>query len=419
MRILWITNIILPPLCEYLGFPSPVVGGWMYSSIKRLRNCCKNMVLGVATVYSGKDFKKVEIDGIIYYLLPLYGGNMQVYHKHLELIWQQIARDFFPDLVHLHGTEFPHGLAFLRMNLNVKTVVSIQGLVSVCQRYYLKGLGFKDIIGNITFRDVIRLDNLWQQRNDFKRRGIYEREIINRSNCIIGRTTWDEAHCRSISPHSKYYFCNETLRDEFYSYRWAYNTCEKHSLFLSQANYPIKGLHIVLKALPLVKREFSDVKLYIAGYDIRRTGAIGNRIRRGGYGKYILRLIKKMGLESNVIFTGPLTEKQMCRQYLRTNIFICPSSIENSPNSLGEAQLMGVPCIASYVGGIPDIMKGYERGEMYPFEEYEMLAMLINGVFKKCFDEEMQYNPAIDRHDPEVNVLRLLAIYSEIIGCKL
>jgi glycosyltransferase involved in cell wall biosynthesis len=39
--------------------------------------------------------------------------------------------------------------------------------------------------------------------------------------------------------------------------------------------------------------------------------------------------------------------KKMITEYRNAHIFICPSSIENSPNSLGEAQLIGVPVIAA------------------------------------------------------------------------
>ena len=407
---------MLPPLCKHLGMPTPVVGGWMYSSIKRLSIVESHLELAVATVYSGNTFQKYLINGITYYLLPLHGKSKLKYHKWLEPLWRRVLEDYSPNLVHLHGTEFPHGLAFLRNNVSIKTVVSIQGLVSVCSRYYLGGLSFKDIIRNITFRDIIRYNNLWQQRKDFSHRGIYECEIIARSNNIIGRTNWDKAHCMAISPDAKYYFCNETLREEFYKHSWKYQECEKHSLFLSQAGYPIKGLHIVLKALSLVRRHYPDAKLYVAGPDIRGIQNFESKLRRGGYGNYILRLIKKMKLEECVYFTGALEEQQICKQYLNSNIFICPSSIENSPNSLGEAQLLGVPCIASYVGGTPDMMLGYERGMMYRFEEVEMLAMYIEQMFEERYSDDMQNNPSIERHDPNINANNLINIYRAIIG---
>ena len=80
-------------------------------------------------------------------------------------------------------------------------------------------------------------------------------------------------------------------------------------------------------------------------------------------------------------FTGSLREDQMIAEYLNAHLFICPSSIENSPNSLGEAQLLGVPVIASYVGGVPDMVTHGETGLLYRFEEVEMLAEGIRNLF--------------------------------------
>ena len=42
-----------------------------------------------------------------------------------------------------------------------------------------------------------------------------------------------------------------------------------------------------------------------------------------------------------------------------------PSSCENSPNSLGEAMLLGMPCVASNAGGIPDMLAAGREGLLY------------------------------------------------------
>ena len=94
MRILWITNIMLPPLCERLGLPVPVVGGWMYSSAKRLLDADSSLRLAVATVYAGTHPQRHEVDGVIYYLLPLHGKDVRRYHRHLEPLWKDIVADF-------------------------------------------------------------------------------------------------------------------------------------------------------------------------------------------------------------------------------------------------------------------------------------------------------------------------------------
>lgn len=102
---------------------------------------------------------------------------------------------------------------------------------------------------------------------------------------------------------------------------------------------------------------------------------------------------------------------------LKSNIFICPSSIENSPNSLGEAQLLGVPCIASFVGGIPDMIPSKACGSMYRFEEIEMLADIICTVLEKSkdFDNTEMRRISLLRHDAKQNQIRLNEIYNAIL----
>jgi len=110
-----------------------------------------------------------------------------------------------------------------------------------------------------------------------------------------------------------------------------------------------------------------------------------------------------------------LDECAICDQYLQSNLFICPSSIENSPNSLGEAQLLGVPCLASYVGGVPDMMKGAEEN-MYRFQETEMLADKICNIFdREVWNNSSIIKEASERHNPERNALQIIEIYNKII----
>ena len=408
MKVLWITNIMLPPICEALNLPVPVVGGWMYSSLKELRKE-EGVEFAVATVYPGREFVEREIGGVRYYLLPLRVKNNLKYQPSLETYWKRIREEFVPDVVHIHGTEYAHGLAYIRACGAEGIVVSIQGLVSVIARYYLAGISYKEILKNLTFRDIVKRDNLLQQQEKFYKRGIIEREYIRSVKHVIGRTSWDKAHVWAINPEIYYHFCNETLREEFYKHAWKYEDCEKHSIFVSQAGYPIKGVHQVLKALPFVLRSYPDVRVYVAGDDITRRPWW----RLTGYGAFLKSLVKRYGLEERVCFTGPLNEREMCERYLKANVFVCPSSIENSPNSLGEAQLLGVPCVASYVGGIPDMMK-YARKWLYRFEDIEMLAYKICALFENWSICSNVTEDASLRHNAKINMAQLKAIYHRI-----
>ena len=56
---------------------------------------------------------------------------------------------------------------------------------------------------------------------------------------------------------------------------------------------------------------------------------------------------------------------EMKEQFLKCSVFVCPSVIENSPNSLGEAMLLGVPVAASRIGGIPDMVSENKDGVLF------------------------------------------------------
>lgn len=380
---------------------------------------CTDIKLGVAAVYSGPDFVSFSSGNICYFLIP----QRKIWKDRGEVAqhWQQIVMEFVPDLVHIHGTEFDHGMALMQTTSSLKFVVSIQGLVSVCYRYYLAGLSLWDVITNITFRDLVRRDSLFQARWKFHKRGLVEVDYIKKADAIVGRTDWDFSHVNAIRPGVPYYFCNECLRNEFYSdLAWDLQSCRSHSILLSQAGYPIKGFHQLIKAVALLVAEFPDIRIEIAGPNIAIAETWSQRLRLGGYGRYIRRLLDRLDLWPHVRFLGPLGAIDMRNAYLRAHVFVCPSSIENSPNSLGEAQILGVPSVAAYCGGIPSMVESGESALLYPFEEYEMLADSLrqifsnNGLATKLSLKGMQ--EAKRRHDRSKNTADMISIYRYVTG---
>lgn len=416
MKILWITNIIFPAPSKVLGIQPPASGGWMYGMVKQVSDL-PDIHLAVATPYPGDKLMSFSVDNVIYYLLP--SKCKTTYQKCLEPIWQMVCNEFIPNIIHIHGTEFTYGLACMRSCPNHNYVVSIQGIVSVISRYYFAGISIVDILKNITFRDIVSLDTIFNRKRSYQKRGEFEKEYILRSKIITGRTSWDHAHVMAINPLALYYKCHRTLRKRFYSSnKWNINSKMNYSIFLSQAGGPIKGLHQVLKAIALLKEEFPQIKIRIAGSNITMYTSILDKMKLSGYGSYIRKLIKKLNLNDNVQFIGTLTEEHMVNEYKSAHIFICPSSIENSPNSLGEAQFLGVPSIASFVGGIPDMITHGETGLLYRFEEIEMLAENIRQVFNDDdLAQKLSINEVIvaeQRHNQQINLNQTLLIYHKI-----
>lgn len=415
MKVLWITNILFPEAEHLLSGSGELKssGGWMLGAANALLNN-KEVKLYVASV-SGKvnTLTKLEGQHITYYILPFGKGNQHVNLDYCPY-WQQINDEIKPDIVHIHGTEYSHGHAFMKACGSNNVVISIQGMTSAYYYYYCYGLTKSDIYRNLTIRDIIKGTVIHGQKQ-FSIRAQYEIDMIKMAKHVIGRTSWDQSHVWAINPEAEYHFCNENLRPEFYvGDKWCYDKCQKHTIFLSQAYYPIKGLHQVLKAMPLILRHFPDAKIRVAGSDITKTSTFLQKLRLSGYGKYIKNLIKNHSLAEFISFTGNLNAEQMKQEYLNCNVFVCPSSIENSPNSLGEAQILGTPCIASYVGGIPDMMRGNEDN-IYRFEEVEMLAYKICDVFKNRDNIVNIIPEAQRRHNPLDNYRTLMLIYKSII----
>lgn len=419
MNVLWIVNILFPEAVRLLTNKGELrsSGGWMLGAAEALLNSSKEISLTVATVSPlVQQLTLVQGNQITYYVLPFGKGNANP-NKEYESYWKEIYDQLQPDVVHIHGTEYSHGLAFLNACPDAKSVISIQGLTSAYY-YYYSGLTKFQIIKNLTLMDFL-FGTIFAGKRSFKQRGeTIEKPMLRKINHIIGRTSWDKAHAWTINPNAQYHFCNETLRSEFYDgSKWDYDKCEKHTIFLSQAGYPIKGLHQVLRAMPLILRHYPNTKIKVAGFDITRNDSLRDKIRLSGYGKIIRQMINHLHLEKHIEFLGPLNADEMKQEYINCNVFVIPSSIENSPNSLGETQLLGVPCIVSYVGGVHDMVPTPECGDLYRFEEFEMLAYKVCQMFEtsKSFDNTTMRGVASERHDPKRNAKTLYGIYTKIL----
>ncbi len=344
-----------------------------------------------------------------------------MYTAELEAVFVRELENFKPDIIHIWGTEYGHTLAMINAAEAVgyldKAVISIQGLCSVIAKHYLEGIP-GEVQRSNTFRDFIRKDNLRAQQRKFAMRGEMEIKALKKARHVIGRTDWDKACTTQLNPDVQYHFCNETLRKEFYSGDWSYDDCSKHSIFCASGEYPVKGLHYVLEALHIVSKVYPDVRVRLSGANpFPRKDAL-EWLRYSVYAKYLYKLVTEYGLQDKVEFTGFLSAEQMRAEYLKANVFVTASTIENSPNSMGEAMLLGVPCVASDVGGVSNLLSHKKEGFVYQSTAPYMLAHYIMEVFAMQDDAENMGKAAKERaaatHSPEVNCSRLLEIYEEI-----
>lgn len=413
MKILWITNILLPE-ASILLTGNPIYkgsGGWLVSSAQALADSEEIKLFIVSVSHRVKHLTKLQGKKIKYYILP-HCTKVNDY----EYFMKEVNNCVKPDLVHIHGTEWPYGLAYINACGSENVVISIQGILGAISDCYTDGLSNWQIIRNITLRDLW-FKTILGEKKDYKHRAIYEKIVLKKVKYVIGRTSFDRKYVMNINPNLNYYFCNESLRDEFYQNQWKYDNCTPHSIFLSQANYPIKGLHQVIKALPLVKEKYPDITVRVAGTDITLHKTIQEIMRYSGYGKIIYRLLNKYHLENVVSFTGLLSAQEMVNALLKSNLYICPSSCENSSNSIAEAQILGVPCLASCRGGNQDMIKDDRCGQLYKFEDIGELTKCICSIFESSttFDNTYVREMARERHDKTTNLNAILSIYNTII----
>jgi glycosyltransferase involved in cell wall biosynthesis len=422
MNVLWLTNIALPEASHLLDEKPSPFGGWFVSASTLLAED-NRINLSIAFPKIGlTDIQILKGDKVTYYAFPpINMKDIRADKSYIDL--KKIVDQSKPDIVHIFGTEYVHTLAMVNVckNQKIRSVISIQGLVSIYARHYMASLP-ASVQNRFNFRDLIKQDNLRQQQRKFIHRGLVEIEALRNVTNIIGRTTWDRACTSQINPEASYYYCNETLRDEFYKQKWNINCCEKYSIFISQASYPIKGLHYMLEAMPMILRSFPDAKLYIGGQKPVKSDNLLNQFKRSSYGMFIKELIKRYKLGENIVFTGILNEQEMCNRYLLSHVFVSPSIIENESNSLSEAKILGVPSVASYVGGVTDRITHGVDGFYYQHDAPYMLAYYVNQIFAnneiaiqisiKARENAMKTN------NPKMNLDTLLNIYGKIYSSE-
>ncbi len=441
MKILWVCNIMLPMVAEHLGKEASNKEGWLTGLAGMiLKNHEDNQIdLAVAFPIMEEMAEKkwvIPVKGTEN-ALHCYGFledtvHPEVYEESLEGAIKEIVEDFKPDVVHCFGTEFAHTLAVTRVCDKDKVLIGIQGLCKLYAEKYLADLP-RRVVKRVTFRDWLKKDSILEQEQKFIERGRREVEALQKVGHVTGRTWIDKDFSTRTNQKVKYHFMNETLRSNFYEGEWKFEACEPHSIFLSQGDYPIKGLHYMLKAMPAILKVYPEAKVYVAGNSIANYKTLKDKIKISSYGKYILELLKKYDLQDKVVFLGRMNAEEMKAQFLKCSVFVCPSVIENSPNSLGEAMLLGVPCVTARSGGIPSIFTDGEDGIVYPAhgasayekeadKEQAQAQRLAKAVMQMWSDEEkmLEYTKnarehARKTHDGQCNYERLVEIYRTIL----
>lgn len=401
----------MPELTRKIGRNIDVYGGWMPSLLNALRSTTDVEIAVACIDPETNQLVKHEIEGVTYFLLPLkQPKEPQLTPAFVEACTEAITA-FHPDIIHVHGTEYVYGLFTAQAGCRVPTVISIQGLLHVYSRYVDGGITLRDSFdGGIP--GLLSWLRFQLQQFQWIKRGRVEQQILKGNENIIGRTDWDKAHVFEVNPEARYFYGGELLRLPFHEAQWDLAQSQRHSLFCTAAHSPLKGFHWLLYAVNLLKKEFPDINVRVAGAPWNDSKGFGY------YGRYLKRLIDKYGLSSHVTPLSSLSAEEVAKELKRAHAFVIPSLIENSPNSLAEAMMVGTPCVASLIGGIPSMVENEKSALCFPGGDVAYLAHCIRRIFTNDeLAQQLSSNAravALERHAPEKIIPQLMETYRNV-----
>lgn len=421
MKILWIVNSVLNDLSLEL-FQKPFAGLWMEALLSEFRGR-EDYKIVVATTLPRKDSYRLEKGNITYYALPdnyplLYNENKPENIR----AWKELIETEQPDLIQIWGTEFTHGLCALRVAKGIPSVIYMQGLLQSIADAYRAGIPERELKKTRTLRDFLRRDSILQQEQKFRAGAVKEAEMLCLAGNIISENEWCNSAVRAIVPEVKVYDCPLSINKVFSEHRWNVKTVERHSVICTASGYTIKGLHILLRAIARLKEDYPDIKLYVPGQKMVAEKNFRGFLHHDGYTKYIEKILREYRLADHVVWLGHLPQEKLAAEYVRRRVFVMPSAIENHSSSLKEAMIVGMPCVASAVGGIPEYVRDGESGFLYPFEDVSALTDRIRQIFE---DDELATRlgtaareDMIALHSGEHLFERVTEIYKSITGEK-
>ena len=435
MKVLWLCNLILPQALEALGISGIPKEGWVEGLMNAMDSLSADIELAVAfpvpEEFDGKrgSFKVSEKSEkeVSYYCFYEDTVHPEVYDITLEGRMNRILDEFRPDVIHIFGTEFPHALAMSKAVTEDdfhyhpgrdRLLITFQGICAAVAADYLACLP-DEVVASSTFRDTVKRDNIKQQQDKFHTRAVNELEAVKRAGHVGGRTGFDRKWATRLGPEAVYHYAGEVMRPVFYEPLPGDIVRDKNTIFIAGADYPLKGFHILLKALDGIN--WPELKIRVAGQDIVSK----SKIKISGYGKYLGELIENCNLQGKVTFLGRISAEQMREEYLKCGMYICPSAVENSPNSIVEAALCETPIIAARVGGIPDIIDDKTQCLLYDCNARKPMDEVAASL-RKCI-EFVKLDPeralekgkaarmrALKDHDPQTVATQILEIYSEM-----
>lgn len=408
MKILWISfngswtlpllNAISETNVEDLRLIIPVIGG-------KIEKC---EVIG-RVMYITVPFGKHEL---------LHNMNISTFNKLKKYIDQ-----YKPDVIHIHGTEKNIG-QIQNYIKDIPIIISIQGILQAYRPFYLNYLEKKELYSFRTIKNWLGRGGVNRMKRVFDGGKYYEADMIRNGKYFFARTNWDKSHILFDNLKATIFHGEELLRDDFYinGGSWNVEKCNRYTIFMPCGLGPIKGLHQAIETVRLLKRVYPSIRLVVPGMERRvmRRGKFADFLFGEEYIRYVKSLIKKYDLKENVVFLDRLDAGGMVEQMKNANAFLSPTSVDNSPNAVGEATMIGMPIVVTSVGGIQSFLKDEKECLFVPSGDPYLMAFQLKRIFEN--DElaaKLGRNAhliALVRHNKEMTINQYIDAYKFVIS---
>jgi glycosyltransferase involved in cell wall biosynthesis len=124
--------------------------------------------------------------------------------------------------------------------------------------------------------------------------------------------------------------------------------------------------------------------------------------------------------ENNVLLLGYTDSEKLYNLLLSADIYVHTAYIDNSPNSICEAQYLGLPIISTDVGGIPSLVENDKDGVLVPANSCYIMAYeimkLANDKYRQRIYSVNNIKKAHNRHNPQHILKELLECYNSILN---
>jgi glycosyltransferase involved in cell wall biosynthesis len=164
-----------------------------------------------------------------------------------------------------------------------------------------------------------------------------------------------------------------------------------------------KGIKYLLEAWVEVQREFPQARLLLLG--------------DGQTHEDMKRYAERLGISKSVLFLGHVSNVQ--EYFCGADLFVLPSLQEGLPNALLEAMAVGLPVVATCIGGVEDVVENEKNGLLVPPADSRALAEAIKRLISdKDFAKELAHNGYLtvkERFSLDRIVKEYVSLYERLI----